>query len=278
VGVKRQYSGTAGRTENCQIGVFLAYATPRGRTFLDRELYLPEEWATDDERRTEAGVPEPVSFATKPKMARKMLSRALDAGVPAGWATADSVYGADFKLRTGLAKRHLKYVVGVTSTQSLWVWDQGAPRQRPIRDIVERVAAAGWTRLSAGDGTKGPRVYDWAWGAIRESAVQVGWREWWLARRSLSDATDLAYFLACAPAETSLETLVEVAGTRWAVEESLETAKGEVGLDEYEVRKWRGWYRHITLALLAHAFLTVTRAVAVGSDGQKGGPWSWMSS
>ncbi len=160
----------------------------------------------------------------------------------------------------------------MTSTQSLWVWDQGAPRQRPIRDVVQQVASKGWTRLSAGDGAKGPRVYDWAWGQVRESAVQAGWVEWWVARRSLSDPTDIAYYLACAPAATTLQRLVEVAGTRWAVEESLETAKGEVGLDQYEVRKWTGWYRHITLALLAHACLTVTRAQAGGSDGHKGGP------
>jgi SRSO17 transposase len=170
-----------------------------------------------------------------------------------------------------LVTRQLPYVLGVTSTQAIWVWHNQAPRQRPIRDVVQDVAPEGWTRLSAGEGSKGPRVYDWAWGRIRESAVQPGWLEWWVARRSLSDPTDFAYYLACAPASTTLPTLVAVAGTRWAVEESLETAKGEVGLDQYEVRKWTGWYRHITLALLAHAFLTVTRAQAVGNDGQKGG-------
>ncbi len=277
VGVKRQYCGTAGKRENCQVGVFLAYASPGGRTFLDRELYLPEEWASDPARRKEAGVPETIAFATKPKIARQMLKRTLDGRLPAGWVTADSVYGADYQLRQDLVKRQLRYVVGVTSTQALWVWDQGAPRQRPIREVVQRVARTGWTRLSAGDGAKGPRVYDWAWGKIRESAVQAGWVEWWLARRSLSDPPEIAYYLACAPAETTLERLVQVAGTRWAVEESLETAKGEVGLDQYEVRKWTGWYRHITLALLAHAFLTVTRAQAVGNDGQKGGPCSWTT-
>jgi SRSO17 transposase len=271
VGVKRQYCGTAGKRENCQVGVFLAYASPMGRTFLDRELYLPEEWAQDAERREEAGVPESVTFATKPELARRMLKRTLDAGVPAGWVTGDSVYGGVYQLRQDLVTRQLPYVLGVTSTQAIWVWHQGAPRQRPLRDVVQDVASESWTRLSAGDGAKGPRVYDWAWGRIRESAVQPGWLEWWVARRSLSDPTDLAYYLACAPAPTTLKQLVAVAGTRWAVEESLETAKGEVGLDQYEVRKWTGWYRHITLALVAHAFLTVTRAQAVGNDGQKGG-------
>ncbi len=280
VGVKRQYCGTAGKHEHCQVGVFVAYASPAGRTFLDRELYLPEEWATDNERRTEAGVPATVTFATKPTLARHLLARTLDGGVPARWVTADGVYGADFQFRQAVVKRELGYVVGVTSTQALWVWDHHGPRQRPIREVVQQVAADGWTPLSAGDGAKGPRVYDWAWGPIRESAVQAGWGEWWLARRSLSDPTEIAYYLACAPAGTTLPTLVEVAGTRWAVAERLETAKGEVGLDQYEVRKWTGWYRHITLALLAHAFLTVTRAQAVGSDGQTGGAktWTWTSS
>jgi SRSO17 transposase len=271
VGVKRQYCGTAGKREHCQVGVFMAYASPAGRTFLDRELYLPQEWAADAARRTEAGVPETVAFATKPKLARQLLERTLAGGVPARWVTADCVYGADYQFRQAVVKHELGYVVGVTSTQALWVWEQGVPRQRPIRTVVERIGADAWTQLSAGDGAKGPRVYDWAWGAIRESAVQDGWVEWWVARRSLSDPTEIAYYLACAPAATTLPTLVQVAGTRWAVEESLETAKGEVGLDQYEVRKWTGWYRHITLALLAHAFLTVTRAQAVGSDGQKGG-------
>ena len=272
VGVKRQSSGTAGRTENCQIGVFLAYASPHGRTFLDRELYLPQEWAADPARREEAGVPETVTFATKPKMARQMLKRTLDAGIPAGWVTADSVSGADYHLRQDVVKRQLRYVLGVTSTQSLWVWDQGAPRHRPIRDVVQRIAADGWTRLSAGDGAKGPRMYDWAWGQIREAAVQAGWGAWWLARRSLSDPTEIAYYLACAPAETTLASLVQVAGTRWAVEETVETGKGEVGLDQDEVRQWTGWSRPMTLALLAHALLTVTRAQAVEDDGQIGGP------
>jgi SRSO17 transposase len=275
VGVKRQYSGTAGRIENCQIGVFLTYASPRGRTFTqgvpDRELYLPQEWVTDAERRKEAGVPAAVRFATKPQIARQMLARAFQAGVPAAWVTGDSVYGGDFSLRKELTERQQPYVLAVTSTQALWVWENGVPQQRPIRDVVARIAPAAWVRLSAGAGSKGPRVYDWRWGVVRASAFQEGWLEWWLARRSLREPTEITYYLVCAPAGTTLQTVVQVAGTRWAVEESLETAKGEVGLDQYEVRKWRGWYRHITLALLAHAYLTVTRAQAVENDGQKGG-------
>ena len=190
--------------------------------------------------------------------------------------TADSVYGGDFTLRKELTERKQRYVVAVSSTQALWVWDNGVPQQRSIREVVARVAPNAWVQLSAGDGAKGPRVYDWTWGVVRESAFQEGWLEWWVARRSVSDPTDIAYYLACAPADTVLQTIVQVAGTRWAVEESLETAKGEVGLDQYEVRKWTGWYRHITLALLAHAFLTVTRAQVVGRGDQKGGACTLM--
>jgi SRSO17 transposase len=271
VGVKRQYSGTAGKRENCQVGVFLAYASPRGRTFLDRALYLPEEWANDPERRAEAGVPAQVTFATKPQLARQMLTRALDAGVPVGWVTGDSVYGADYHLRHDLTARQVPYVLGVTGQQGVLVWHNAVPYPIQVRELVATLGPEAWQRLSAGDGAKGPRVYDFAWGEIRESAVQLGWLEWWVARRSVNDPSEIAYYLACAPAATTLPQLVAVAGTRWAVEESLETAKGEVGLDQYEVRKWTGWYRHITLALLAHAFLTVTRAQAVADDGQKGG-------
>ena len=191
--------------------------------------------------------------------------------MPAGWVTGDSVYGSDSHLRRALTARQVRYVLGVSGKQGVLVWHNAVPSPLQERELVASLGPEAWTRLSAGDGTKGPRLYDWAWGTIRESPVQLGWWEWWLVRRSLSDPSDIAYYLACAPAATMLEQLVAVAGTRWAEEESLETAKGEVGLDQYEVRKWTGWYRHITLALLAHAFLTVTRAQAVGSTAQKGG-------
>ena len=277
VGVKRQYSGTAGRTENCQIGVFLAYASPSGRTFLDRELYLPKEWAAELSRRQEAGVPNEVVFQTKPQLAKQMLKRALSAGVPGGWVTGDTVYGNDPKLREYLEECPKAYVLAVSSTTAVWSADVEGRHDETLAEYVARQRGESWQRLSAGDGAKGPRLYDWAWG-LMAPARRAGWEHWWLARRSISDPSELAYSFVYAPAETPLRKLVEVAGTRWAVEESLETAKGEVGLDQYEVRKWTGWYRHITLALVAHAFLTVTRAQAVGSDGQKGGPCSWTSS
>ena len=241
VGVKRQYSGTAGKRENCQIGVFVAYASPRGRTFLDRELYLPHEWAADTPRREEAGVPEEVTFQTKPQLARQMLERARDTGVPARWVTGDSVYGNDPKLRQWLEEQTQAYVLGVASTVMLWRADAAGLYQETLAAYVARRPADAWVRLSAGAGAKGPRVYAWTWGRLAP-AKHAGWEHWWVARRSLQDPSDVAYYFTFAPAATSLAQLVAVAGTRWVVEESLETAKGEVGLDQYEVRKWTGWY------------------------------------
>jgi SRSO17 transposase len=265
VGVQRQYSGTAGRIENCQIGVFLAYASPRGRTFLDRELYLPKEWATDTARREEAAVPDTVEFRTKPQLARAMLERALDAGVPAAWVTGDEIYGGDRRLRLWLEERRVPHVLAVKSTEPLWT--RTSWRQVAAKTLAASVADTEWERLSAGEGAKGPRVYDWARVAIR-ALPEPGWDYWLLVRRSVADPTELAYYVCFCPVGTSLAELVRVAGTRWAIEESFESAKGEVGLDHYEVRRWPGWYRHITLALLAHAYLAVTRAATV----EKGDP------
>jgi len=277
VGVKRQYSGTAGRTENCQIGVFLASASPSGRTFLDRELYLPKEWAADLPRREEAGVPKEVVFQTKPQLAKQMLKRAMAAGVPGRWVTGDTVYGNDPKLREYLEECPKAYVLAVSKTTAVWSADAEGRHDETLAEYVACQSGESWQRLSAGDGAKGLRLYDWALG-LMAPARRSGWEHWWLARRSISDPSEVAYYFVYAPEATPLTEIVEVAGTRWAVEESLETAKGEVGLDQYEVRKWTGWYRHITLALVAHSFLTVTRAKAVGSDGQKGGPCVWMLS
>ncbi len=260
VGVQRQYSGTAGRIENCQIGVFLAYASPKGRTFLDRELYLPREWAADPARREEAAVPPGVEFRTKPQLARAMLARAQAAEVPAQGVTGDEVYGGDVRLRVWLEEQRLPHVLAVKCTEPLW--STSTWTQVPAATLAAAVPDAAWERLSAGDGAKGPRVYDWARVPIRPLR-EPGWDYWLLVRRSLADPTDLAYYVCCCPAGTSLGELVRVAGTRWAIEESFESAKGEVGLDHYEVRRWPGWYRHTTLALLAHAYLTVTRAAAV---------------
>jgi SRSO17 transposase len=265
VGVQRQYSGTAGRIENCQIGVFLGYASSKGRTFLDRELYLPREWAEDTERRREAAVPTGVLFATKPDLARRMLERAFAADVPAGWVTGDETYGDDSQLRHWLEAEQHSYVLAISCSHT--IWHQGT--QERVDALIASRPSEAWGTLSAGAGSQGERLYDWAY--VQLPCQQAsGMTRWLLARRSLSDPTELAYFLAFGPADTPIEDLVRVAGMRWAIEESFEDAKGAVGLDQYEVRKWNAWYRHITLALLAHAYLEVTRRTANG--GEKGGP------
>jgi SRSO17 transposase len=266
-GVQRQYSGTAGRIENCQIGVFLAYQSPKGRALLDRELYLPKEWAKDAARRQEARVPASVSFATKPQLAQRMLQRSFDAGVTAGWVTADEVYGSDGKLRLFLEQRRQAYVLAVKCDQRVWA----GFRQVMVKTLAGEAPADAWHRVSAGDGAKGPRLYDWA--ALRINCPEPErFRRWLLVRRSISEPTDLAYYLCGGPPQTTLQELVRAAGSRWAVEECFETGKGEVGLDQYEVRSWDGWYRHITLALFAQALLTVIRMrAAAGLGPEKGG-------
>jgi SRSO17 transposase len=214
-GVQRQYSGTAGRIENCQVGVFLAYASPKGRALVDRELYLPAEWAADAARRVEAQVPAEVEFATKPKLAQRMLQRAVDAGVPARWVTGDEVYGGDARLRAWLEQQDLAYVLAVKATQPLWAATEQGPAEVPACRLVEQLPTRVWRRLSAGDGAKGPRTYDWA----RVALLRPGWPGrgfWLLVRWRLSDG-ELAYYVCCGPAGTPLAELVRVAGVRWAV-------------------------------------------------------------
>jgi len=252
VGVQRQYSGTAGKIENCQLGVFLAYAAPKGRTFLDRELSLPRSWTDDPERCRAAQVPDDTDFYTKPQLARMLLERALDDGVPASWVTGDEAYGGDPALRSWLEHRGMAYVLAVKRTEPLQV-DETATT---AAQLLGQVPAERWVRISAGHGAKGRRLYDCT---SVDLPAQPGSGRWLLARRSLTDH-ELAFYLCWGPAATPLVGLVRVAGTRWAIEDSFQTAKGEVGLDHYEVRRWPGWYRHVTLALLAHAFLVVTRA------------------
>jgi len=265
-GVRRQYSGTAGRVENCQIGVFLAYATKQGRTFLDRELYLPREWAEDKERMAGAGIPKEAAFATKLVLARRMIERARQGGVPFRWVTGDAVYGSDSHLRGWLEEREIYYALAVTSQYR--VFYEGARRR--VSEIREMLPQEGWKRHSAGAGTKGERLCDWARIPLGEAREER--QRWLLFRRGVSDPTEVAYYVASGPEKTSLEEIIRVAGTRWAIEESFESAKGEVGLDHYEVRSWEGWYRHITLAMFAHAYLTVVRARAASeakADKQK---------
>jgi SRSO17 transposase len=261
-GVKRQYSGTAGRIENSQVGVFLAYASPRGRAFLDRELYLPAEWAGDAARRQEAHVPELVRFATKPELARQMLARAFAAQVPIAWVTGDEVYGNNPGLRGWLEAGQHPYVLAVAGTHRVWVaGTAGELIAVEVRALGASLPGRAWVRLTAGDGNKGPRLYDWACVPLPRLPTD-GMAQWVLMRRSLADPRDLAYYRVYGPAETALAVMVHVAGTRWVIEEVIERAKGEGGLDQYVVRRYDAWYRYVTLALLAHAFLEVTRAQA----------------
>ena len=252
-GVQRQYSGTAGRIENCQIGVFLTYASRHGHTLLDRALYLPQSWANDRPRRVAAGIPATVGFATKPKLGASMLKRAFAAGVPCAWVTGDSVYGGDYALRHVIEQHGRGYVMAVTSAQRLAL--------KPVVDWLEDVPAHAWRQLSAGDGAKGPRLYDWAYLPYR-SDTAPGWHKGLLIRRKIKKPTEFTFYLTLSPTGTTVADLVRVAGTRWTVEICFEAAKGEVGLDHYEVRSWTGWHRHITLAMLAHAYLAVVRKTA----------------
>src|SRR5215204_2203856 len=261
VGVQRQYSGTAGKVDNCQLGVFLAYASAKGRAFIDRELYLPKAWTEDRARCRAARVPAQVGFQTKPQLAQLMLERALEAGVPASWVTADEVYGGDPALRRFLEDRGLSYVLAVKCIEPLRRVHGSAPAT--AERLAAGVSAEQWVTCSAGHGAKGRRLYDWVRVELAAPAA-ADFTRWLLVRRSRADG-ELAFYACFAPATTSLVGLVRVAGVRWVIEESFQTAKGEVGLDHYEVRRWPGWYRHITLALLAHAFLTVTRAQATAA-------------
>jgi SRSO17 transposase len=261
-GVARQYSGTAGRTENCQVGVFLTYATTYGRTFLDRQLYLPKAWTDDPDRCRAAGIPPSRGFATKPELAAAMIARAVQAHVPAAWVTADTVYGQAWSFRRAVEEQGLYYVVGVPSSQA--VWPKAGPlawHQVRARQLIASLPGQAWRVRPAGDGAKGQRRSWWARVRVTGMLDSVG-EYWLLARRSLTDPTEIAYYLCFAPPKVSLAELARIAGTRWAIEETFQTAKGETGLDQYQVRQYTGWYRHITLAMLAHAFLTVTRARA----------------
>ncbi len=258
VGVKRQYCGAVGKIENCQVGVFLSYLSPKGHTFLDRRLYLPDpEWIEDAARR-EAGLPEEVGFQTKAELARSMLEHAWELEVPGRWVTGDEVYGGDRNLRIWLELQNRPYVLGVRGNEKPWVLTPRGPAQVAVSALATQMPARGWKRLSAGDGAKGQRLYDWACIPLI-APIEPEWGHWLLARRSLTDPNELAYYFVYAPRQTSQRQAVQVAGSRGTVESCLEEAKGETGLDEYEVRSWRSWHRHITLSMMAHAFLAWAR-------------------
>ncbi|MGW1254770.1 IS701 family transposase [Streptomyces sp. NPDC002513] len=255
-GVQRQCSGTAGRTENCQIGTFLAYASPKGRALIDRELYIPASWTEDRERCRSAGIGDEVAFATKNEHFRWMLQRAIDAGVPFAWVTADEAYGQVKHLRFWLEQRGVAYVLATKVNDTVITARGGESR---VDALVAALPRQRWKRLSGGAGAHGERMYDWARIPIRY-AWENGFGHWVLARRSVSDPSEIAYYVCYGPVASRLKDLVRVAAARWAVEECFQSAKGECGLDHYQVRLYRAWYRHITLAMAAHAYLTAVRA------------------
>jgi SRSO17 transposase len=285
VGVARQYTGTAGKVENCQVGVFLSYAGARGHALLDRALYMPQSWCNDLERRARAHVPSRVKFHTKPALALRMLRRAWRRGVPMGWVTGDEVYGHDEKFRAAIDAAGRKYVLAVQSTTKVWAtppevalprlterrhgarprtryWRApGAPPVKTVRDIVASWTDVQWHRLALVQGEKGPIEHDWGCARVTERRRRrPAGKTWLLARRSVSDPSEVAYYLSNAPADTSLETLARIASTRYTIEQCFEEAKDDLGLDQYEVRSWSSWHRHVTLTMMALAWLASVRA------------------
>lgn len=254
VGVGRQYSGTAGRIENCQIGVFLAYASRHGQALIDRRLYLPEAWVGDRDRCAQARVPEEVAFATKPAIARELIAAALDAGVPCAWVLADTVYGTDSRLRALLETRRQPYVLAVKSNHTLrFLTGEGLVQTDPAA-LADALAAGGWTPHAAGEGSKGVRLYDWARISLPWTR-EPGFERWLLFRRNRREPGKRAYYLVFAPEGATLAELAGAAGLRWTIEECFQRAKDDLGLDHCEARSWHGWHRHMTLCMAALAFL-----------------------
>lgn len=267
VGVQRQYTGTAGRIENAQVSVFLAYASPAGRALIDRAVYLPASWTNDPARCAAAGIPDDATFATKITLGRRMLERALEAGVPAGWATADEFYGGDRGLRRDLQTRRLGYVLAVAKSHRV---DTGGRHGLARGDhIAAALGSRAWNRYSAGDGAKGRRDFDWAWVALIPPADEASGFHWLLIRRRITDG-ELAFYRCYSPTRVALPTLVRVAGTRWAVECCFQNAKGAVGLDQHQVRRWDSWHRYTTLVMPAAAILAAITATENRQPAQPG--------
>ena len=254
VGVARQYSGTAGRIENCQVGVFVAYASRFGQALIDRQLYLPEPWAKDDTRRAAAGVPPDVAFATKPALARRMIAEALDSGLPCAWVLADAVYGSDYQTRHMLEARGQPYVLAIRSNHTLRLLTAEGLLQTDPAELAESLPQGQWHAHAAGEGAKGLRLYDWASIALPWTTAP-GFRRWLLVRRSRANPRALAYYFVFAPETASLAELAGAAGLRWTIEECFQRAKDDLGLDHCEARSWHGWHRHMSLVMVAAAFL-----------------------
>jgi SRSO17 transposase len=263
-GVARQYTGSAGKITNCQIGVFASYVSRHGHAFIDRELYLPKEWTSDSERLKAAHVPKDVTFATKPQIARRMIARAIADKVPFSYVVADCVYGVG-DIETALRKAGKGYVLGVASNHVFRSWAKRQIVGGTASEIAQNLAKSAWRRLPSGEGTKGPRLHDWAYleladldGGEYNSTIKGKWTRGLLIRRNVADG-DLAFFSTWCPKGTSMEKLVSVEGHRWAIEDSFETAKNELGLDHNETRSWHGWHRHVSLVMLAFAMMAIIR-------------------
>ena len=255
VGVQRQDTGTAGRIENAQVAVWLVYASSIGHALIDRELYVPQGWIDDADRCQAAGIPDQVGFATKPALAKAMIGRALEAGVPTAWVNGDEVYGADPGLRAELEGRGVGYVLAVACDHRM----VAGGRTCRADELAARVPARAWQQVSCGKGAKGHRFYDWAFWRLDDCEParggQAGQR--WLLVRRPQRTGELAFYRCFLPRPFPLAVLVQVGGRRWTIEERFQTGKGLVGLDQHQVRRWRSWYRWATLAMLAHAFLVV---------------------
>jgi SRSO17 transposase len=276
VGVARQYSGTAGRIENAQVGVFLAYASRFGQALIDRRLYLPEAWAKDRERRAKAQVPDKLVFATKPQMACDLIASALDAGVACAFVLADALYGSDSRLRRMLEGRGQPYVLAVRSNQCLRFWTQAGFEQTDPATLADALDDAAWAVRAAGEGSKGLRLYDWARIGLPWTC-DPGFERFLLIRRSRRTAAERAYYFCFAPAGTTLAELAGVAGLRWTIEECFQRAKNDLGLDHCEARSWHGWHRHMSLVMAAGAFLAklaadLRRAAASGKPNKTSPP------
>jgi len=266
-GVARQYTGSAGKITNCQIGVFAAYVSRHGHSFIDRALYLPKAWTDDPSRLLATHVPPEVTFATKPRLARVMIERAIAAKVPFGWVAADSVYGVG-EIEMALRRAGKGYVLGVIGTHPFNSWGDKPAVAGTAEEIAQALPTSAWARLSASDGTKGPRLHDWAYLELADLAAAEYddglfglWTRGLLIRRSIADG-ELAFFSTWCPAGTSIARLVKVEGHRWAIEDGFETTKNELGLDHNETRSWHGWHRHVSLVMLAFAMLATIRCRA----------------
>ncbi|QBM77947.1 IS701 family transposase (plasmid) [Sphingomonas sp. AAP5] len=263
-GVSRQYTGSAGKITNCQIGVFGAYVSHHGHAFIDRALYLPKVWTSDSERMDAAHVPMETRFATKPALAVQMIARTIAADVPFAWVAADSVYGVG-DVEQALRGAGKGYVLGVGSNHHFGSWVGKPAVFGTAGEIAQDLDPAAWHRLSAGEGTKGARLHDWAYLELADiEATDYGegrsgvWTRGLLIRRHIADG-ELAFFTTWCPAGTGIDALVHVEGHRWAIEDSFETTKNELGLDHNETRSWHGWHRHVSLVMLAFAMMAVIR-------------------